>query len=99
MPHTRERGDIAYTMIPSFSLTELKEGMHQDTFRKCLTQIGAFYLENSGISDADHEPARITGLRFFEHSNSAEQKAATSPIPTARRGFSRLESESTALLL
>lgn len=82
--------------VPTFDLAELRASRHRDEFRDCLTGKGLFYLRNSGLTEADHESARDAAVDFFEHGSEEEKKAVTSPISTIRRGYTRLESESTA---
>jgi deacetoxycephalosporin-C synthase len=84
------------TAVPTFDLVELQNGLRQDEFRTCLTEKGVFYLKESGPSETDHKSARDVAVDFFEHGGEEEKKAVTSPIPTMRRGFTKLESESTA---
>jgi len=84
------------TTVPTFDLTELQNGVRQDEFRSCLLEKGVFYLKGSGLAEADHKSAREAAVGFFEHGSAEERKAVTSPIPTIRRGYSGLESESTA---
>ncbi|MFI1864717.1 2OG-Fe(II) oxygenase family protein [Streptomyces jumonjinensis] len=84
------------TTVPTFSLAELQEGLHQEEFRSCLAETGLFYLTDSGLSDADQKSAKDVAIDFFEHGTEEEKRAATSTIPTIRRGFTGLESESTA---
>lgn len=84
------------TAVPAFDVAELRSGSRRSEFRGCLADIGAFYLTGSGLSEADHQPARDVAIDFFTRSGEAEKQAMMSPVPTIRRGFTRLESESTA---
>ncbi|OKI04838.1 cephalosporin hydroxylase [Streptomyces sp. CB02923] len=84
------------TTVPTFSLSDLQKGLHQDDFRSCLAEKGVFYLTDCGLSEADHASAKDAAVDFFEHGTEAEKRAVTSRIPTMRRGFTGLESESTA---
>ena len=84
------------TAVPAFDLAELRNGARQRELRGCLAGIGAFYLTGSGLSEADHKPARDVAVDFLTRAGEAEQQAMMSPVSTIRRGFTRLESESTA---
>ncbi|GAB2793087.1 2OG-Fe(II) oxygenase family protein [Amycolatopsis magusensis] len=82
--------------VPTFDLAELREGLHQEEFRHCLREKGVFYLKGTGLAEADHASAREIAVDFFDHGTEAEKKAVMTPIPTIRRGYAGLESESTA---
>ncbi|CAF9909399.1 MAG: hypothetical protein GOMPHAMPRED_006742 [Gomphillus americanus] len=82
--------------IPTFSLTELRKGIDRELFCNCLESQGVFYLKIEDFIDAQHEPARATALDFFEHASETQRAALLSRNPKSRRGFSMLESESTA---
>jgi deacetoxycephalosporin-C synthase len=84
------------TAVPTFSLTEVQEGLRQDEFRSCLAEKGVFYLTDCGLSEADQERAKDIALDFFEHGTEEEKQAVTSTILTVLRGFTGLGSESTA---
>ncbi|MFB7273146.1 2OG-Fe(II) oxygenase family protein [Streptomyces sp. NPDC056244] len=84
------------TTVPTFHLAELQEGLHQDEFRSCLKNKGVFYLTGSSLSEADQKSAKDVVVDFFEHGTEEAKRAVTSPVPTIRRGFTGLESESTA---
>ena len=84
------------TTVPTFSLVELREGRRRDEFRRCLTELGVFYMTDYGASVADHQHATDVAMRFFENGTAAEKAAVTTPDPTIRRGYSALEAESTA---
>nr|P18548.1 RecName: Full=Deacetoxycephalosporin C synthase; Short=DAOCS; AltName: Full=Expandase [Streptomyces clavuligerus]1DCS_A Chain A, Deacetoxycephalosporin C Synthase [Streptomyces clavuligerus]1RXF_A Chain A, Deacetoxycephalosporin C Synthase [Streptomyces clavuligerus]1RXG_A Chain A, DEACETOXYCEPHALOSPORIN C SYNTHASE [Streptomyces clavuligerus]1UNB_A Chain A, DEACETOXYCEPHALOSPORIN C SYNTHETASE [Streptomyces clavuligerus]1UO9_A Chain A, DEACETOXYCEPHALOSPORIN C SYNTHETASE [Streptomyces clavul len=84
------------TTVPTFSLAELQQGLHQDEFRRCLRDKGLFYLTDCGLTDTELKSAKDLVIDFFEHGSEAEKRAVTSPVPTMRRGFTGLESESTA---
>ena len=79
-----------------FSLAELEKGLCQVEFRHCLTEAGVFYLKDYGVPEGQHQQARETIMRFFEHSSEGEKKSVINTIPNIRRGYSELESESTA---
>ncbi|GHH81059.1 putative iron/ascorbate dependent oxidoreductase [Streptomyces sulfonofaciens] len=84
------------TKVPTFSLSALQEGRCQDEFRRCLTEKGVFYLTDCGPSEGDQKSAKDVATEFFEHGTEQEKRAVTSTVPTIRRGFTGLESESTA---
>ncbi len=84
------------TTVPTFSLAELREGRHREEFRACLEEKGVFYLTDSGLSEGDHKSAKDVAVDFFEHGTEEQKRAVTSKDPAMRRGFTGLESESTA---
>lgn len=84
------------TTVPTFSLIDLQKDLHQEEFRDCLAGKGVFYLTESGLSEADQKAAKDVAVDFFERGSEEEKRAVTSTIPTIRRGFTGLESESTA---
>src|SRR5947209_721819 len=84
------------TIVPVLSLSELHKGLHQAEFRRCLTETGVFYLRDYGISETQHKLAREAIMGFFENSSEDEKKSVINTIPNIRRGYSQLESESTA---
>lgn len=87
---------MADTTVPIFSLTELRKGADQEKFRRCVTEMGVFYLSDYGVREKDHRLAADTAMDFFEHGTPEEKEAVTTKIPTMRRGYSALEAESTA---
>lgn len=84
------------SQIPTLSISDLKSGHVRDRFRHCLTRHGVFFVTGCAVSETDHQSARDAAIEFFEHGTAAEKKAVVSPISTIRRGFTGLESESTA---
>ena len=87
---------MADTTVPVFSLVELRKGADQEKFRKCVTEMGVFYLTDYGATEGDHHLATDTAMDFFEHGTAEEKQAVTTKVPTMRRGYSALEAESTA---
>jgi deacetoxycephalosporin-C hydroxylase len=86
---------MATTTVPIFSLEDLREGV-SDEFRRCVADLGVFYLTDYGAVDADHELAYDTTMDFFANGTAEEKQAVTTATPTLRRGYSGLEAESTA---
>ncbi|MEU8539292.1 2OG-Fe(II) oxygenase family protein [Streptomyces sp. NPDC048717] len=84
------------TVVPVFSLPSLQSGLHQEEFRHCLAEKGVFFLSDSGLTEADHKSSRDIAIDFFEHGTEEQKQAVTAADPTIRRGFTGLESESTA---
>lgn len=84
------------TKVPIFSLLDLREGRHQDEFYKCLAEMGVFYLTDYGISEAEHRVARETMMNFFQNGTEEKKTSVINSLPSIRRGYSRLEVESTA---
>ncbi|MFE0171105.1 2OG-Fe(II) oxygenase family protein [Streptomyces sp. NPDC059002] len=87
---------MADTTVPIFSLAALKKGIDQEQFRACVTEMGVFYLTDSGVSESDHRLATDTATDFFTHGTPEEKQAVTTKVPTMRRGYSALGAESTA---
>jgi deacetoxycephalosporin-C synthase len=81
---------------PIFSLIGLQKGLRQDELRSCLMEKGVFYLKEHGISETEHQVARETTMNFFEHGSEEGKASVTNAIPGIRRGYSKLEAESTA---
>src|SRR5690348_13734609 len=84
------------TNAPIFSLLDLQKGHHQDEFRTCLTEMGVFYLKDYGVSEEDHKTARDTIMCFFEFGSEEQKASVINTHPRIRRGYSKLEVESTA---
>ncbi|KAG6018833.1 hypothetical protein E4U41_003555, partial [Claviceps citrina] len=88
--------------VPTFSLRDLlaaqSDGAPLTALLDCLTTKGIFYLTDTGLSDADHAAARETCLSFFRHASDEAKRAVTLPDRNARRGFSGLGWESTAVI-
>ncbi|MER5357245.1 2OG-Fe(II) oxygenase family protein [Streptomyces sp. NPDC002785] len=82
--------------VPIFSLAELQKGLDQEKFRKCVTEMGVFYLTEYGATEKDHQLATGMAMDFFQHGTPEEKQAVTTKVPTMRRGYSALEAESTA---
>ena len=86
------------TAIPVFSLSELQKGYRRDDFRRCLLDMGVFYLRDYGVPEAEHQLAKATVMTFFEHGSEEEKASVVNSLPGIRRGYSRLEGESTAIV-
>ncbi|OAQ67220.1 cephalosporin biosynthesis expandase/hydroxylase [Pochonia chlamydosporia 170] len=84
--------------VPIFSLQDLKNGLCQEEFVHCLTQKGIFFLSDTGLTDGDHTSARETCVNFFKNASEEQKKSVTLGDRNARRGFSGLEWESTAIV-
>jgi isopenicillin N synthase-like dioxygenase len=82
--------------VPEFSLTALSKRLDRDRLGKCVTEMGFFYLTECGLSDEDHRPARDAAMEVFKYSTSEERQALMTTNKAIRRGYSELESESTA---
>ncbi|MER5884108.1 2OG-Fe(II) oxygenase family protein [Streptomyces sp. NPDC001941] len=90
MDHTTD------TTVPTFDLADLQEGRNRDAFRACLAEKGVFYLTGSSLTESDLKSAKDVAVDFFEHGTPEQKRSVTSQVPTQRRGFTGLESESTA---
>jgi deacetoxycephalosporin-C synthase len=94
---TRSGGEsVKGSTVPIFSLAELQKDDYSDQLFSCVKNVGAFYLLDYGLSELDHKLARDTAMRFFQESSEEERTSITCADPKVRRGYSRLESESTA---
>jgi deacetoxycephalosporin-C synthase/deacetoxycephalosporin-C hydroxylase len=89
---------MARIKISEISLAGLRQGLHQEELRKCVTEMGLFYLTEYGVSVEDHRLATDVAMDVFERFTPEEKQALTTKISTIRRGFSGLEAESTALV-
>ena len=84
--------------IPEFSLAALSRRADWDKLATCVRELGFFYLTDCGVSDQDHRPARDAAMAVFKHSTSDERLSLMTKNKTIRRGYSELESESTAIV-
>lgn len=82
--------------IPTFSMAELRAGKRKEEFRACLEQLGFFYLKDERLTDKVNRKVVDTGMDFFNNASEEQKAAMVTPIPQIRRGYSRLEKESTA---
>lgn len=87
---------MADTTVPIFSFPELQEGLRRDEFRTCLTEKGVFYLTEPPIPEGEYRRARAAMMDFFVHASEEEKASVMNANPSIRRGYSRLEAESTA---
>lgn len=46
--------------VPTFSLVDLREGRNSSEFRRCLPEMGVFYMRDHGASWRDHQCATDT---------------------------------------
>lgn len=84
--------------IPDFSLSELSKQVAGDKLGKCVRDMGFFYVTGCGVSEEDHRLARSAAMDFFMSSTPEERQTLTTTNRTIRRGYSELESESTAVV-
>jgi isopenicillin N synthase-like dioxygenase len=61
-----------------------------------VTEKGVFYLKEDGPLKNAHSHAENAAMAFFATASDEAKKAVTNTTPNSRRGFSALESESTA---
>lgn len=92
----KEETDMTDSTVPTFSLAELRNSQRREEFRRCVTEKGVFYLTGSGLSEADQQSARDVAVDFFQNRSAEEKKGVSAPDSRIRRGFTRLELESTA---
>jgi len=83
------------TIVPMFSLEDLLKGKHLKEFKIALIEKGFFYIANHGISELELEHFRNTTLDFL-NKNEDEKESVRLNVPEIRRGYTRLEGESTA---
>ncbi len=84
------------TIPPIFGLAELQQGLRTDELRACLRDQGVFYLKGDGVPEAAHQDARDAIMAFLEHGSEDQKSSLVAPDPRIRRGYSKLEAESTA---
>jgi len=84
--------------VPIFSLSDLRNPTpgQESELRKCILEKGLFYLKDYDIQESEHELLKTTTLNFFERNVDEERDRVIINIPGTRRGYSQLESESTA---
>jgi deacetoxycephalosporin-C synthase len=90
---------MADAALPQFSLLALEQNQCRSKLLECLSTKGFFYLTDYGMADVDHLLAREAALEFFHHATDAEWESVASDDPTVRRGFLKLEAESTARVM
>jgi isopenicillin N synthase-like dioxygenase len=83
-------------IVPVFKFSEIRSGQRLEELRQCVTEKGVFYLEQDGSLNAAHGDAENAAMTFFSSSSDDARKSVTNVNPNMRRGFSALESESTA---
>lgn len=82
--------------IPIFSLVDLQNDRCKADFSQCLLEKGVFYLTDHGIPEDEFQNFEKTTIDFFNNGSSMEKANVNNKNPVTRRGFSELESESTA---
>ncbi|KAK2756701.1 hypothetical protein FQN54_005147 [Arachnomyces sp. PD_36] len=82
--------------IPTFSLPSLRAGERRAEFLHCISTQGIFHLTSTGLSSTFHQTPRDMAIRFFENSSLEEKRKVSAPDARIRRGFTGLETESTA---
>lgn len=82
--------------IPIFSLQTLHGDTRKADLRRCLAEKGVFYLVDHGIPEDEYKNFETTTIDFFNNASDAEKANVNNENPAIRRGFSELESESTA---
>lgn len=82
--------------IPIFSLCDLISANRKEEFRQCLLEKGVFYLVDHAISESEYKNFLTTSIDFFNNATDVERSKVRNVNPATRRGFSELESESTA---
>lgn len=87
---------LSDSVIPIYSLVDLQNGIYKPDFRRCLLEKGVFYLIDHGIPPSDYQTFETTTIDFFRNASDKEKANVNSENPAIRRGFSQLESESTA---
>ncbi len=82
--------------IDIFHLDELNEPLRLDDLRASLFDRGVFYLEADAALKREHQEALDVVMELFVNGTEEQKNALRNPTPHIRRGFSDLESESTA---
>ncbi|XP_037025334.1 deacetoxycephalosporin C synthase-like [Bradysia coprophila] len=82
--------------IPIFSLADLQNGTRKEDFQRCLSEKGVFYLTDHGIQECEYQNFETTTIDFFSNASDQDRVELSNKNPATRRGFSGLESESTA---
>jgi isopenicillin N synthase-like dioxygenase len=89
-------GVIAYNLtVPIFSLEDLMKGKLIEEFKLALSEKGFFYITDHGITEQEYQHFKNTSLDFL-NKNEEEKEAVRIKIPEIRRGYTKLEGESTA---
>lgn len=82
--------------IPVFSLVDLRKSPCNAEFSRCLLEKGVFYLTDHGIPEYEQNNFETSTIDFFHNASDLEKAIVNNKNPATRRGFSELESESTA---
>ncbi|WP_439373839.1 2OG-Fe(II) oxygenase family protein [Bradyrhizobium sp. DASA03120] len=82
--------------IPEFSLKALSMRSDSGDLARCVREFGLFYLTDCDLSDEDHRPAREAAMALFKQSTPEQRRELMTKNKSIRRGYSELESESTA---
>jgi deacetoxycephalosporin-C synthase/deacetoxycephalosporin-C hydroxylase len=82
--------------VPIFELKEIQRGQRLEELRQCVTEKGVFYLKEDGPLKHAHTQAENAAMAFFATASDEAKRTVTNAMPNTRRGFSALESESTA---
>jgi len=82
--------------VPIFEMNEIQSGRCLEQLRHCVTEKGVFYLEEDGPLKNAHSQAQNAAMTFFATAGDEAKRAVTNATRSTRRGFSALESESTA---
>lgn len=84
------------TPIHVFERDELEAGTRRDAFRTTLFEHGVFYVREDQTLKQEHAKAMAAVMELFENGSAEQRNALKNLTPNIRRGFSDLESESTA---
>lgn len=82
--------------LPIFDLDDIEDGSRRDAFRTMLFERGVFYVREDEALKREHARAKAAVMDVFENSTPEQRVALKNLTPSIRRGFSDLESESTA---
>lgn len=84
------------SVIPVFSLVDLQNDICKADFSRCLLEKGVFYLTDHGIPEYEQRSFETSTVDFFRNASDLEKAKVINKNPAIRRGFSEIESESTA---
>jgi isopenicillin N synthase-like dioxygenase len=84
------------TNVPVFSLVDLQNDLYKSEFPQCLSEKGVFYLTDHNMSESKFQNFGTTTIDFFNEGTDQDKTKVFNKNPATRRGFTELESESTA---
>lgn len=86
---------MSLAQLCKFSLDEVLNGRRPDELRASIEAGHPIYLTDHGLTQSDHEEVVHSGMDFFIHGSVGEKEAVCNSSRSCR-GYSALDSESTA---